>query len=163
VDSCGWQTRGMSARDLLHRLVDDLDEADATLVASLATDEATADVSSDVDGPQGDRILLLIKKLQAHLQNDQPGTSMSIITLVLLARPARTVDLLRYLLLPDAGAGDAAWRTDNVRDALGSVRAEGLEPSDSALQDAAAYEAGEMTAEELYAAALRRAGSAAAR
>lgn len=41
-------------------------------------------------------------------------------------------------------------------DALGSVRVEGLEPSDAVLQDSVEYEAGHITSDDLYTRTLER-------
>jgi hypothetical protein len=86
--------------------------------------------------------------------------------LVLLSRPPEAIreEILRDILVSRSLRVPAtelpAFRKDNVADALGSVMAEGLEPSGHARADALAYEAGDMTADELCAAALDRARAA---
>lgn len=47
-------------------------------------------------------------------------------------------------------------RTQNVEDALGSIRAEGLEPSEQFVRDAQSYVEGHLTSQELYERTLAR-------
>lgn len=125
----------MSPRDLLHRLVDDLDESDASLVASLA--------EADNDQDSSDRIEELLDRIPPR--SDRHRRSLALVALVLLVEPTT-----------GHGGDRTAMRQHNVANALGSLRAEGLEPSPEALSDARAYESGNLTAREFYAATLAR-------
>src|ERR1044072_3768857 len=109
----------MSPRDLLHRLVDGLDESDVSLVASLA--------EADNDSDSSDRIEELLGRIPPR--SERHRRSLALVALVLLVEP-----------ITDHGGDRMAMRHLNVADALGSLRAEGLEPSSEALSDARAYE-----------------------
>lgn len=125
----------MSARDLLHRLVDDLDESDASLVASLA--------ESANDPDSSNRIEELLDRIPPR--SERRRRSLALVALVLLVEPTT-----------GHGGDRTAMRQQNVANALGSLRAEGLEPSQEAMNDARAYESGVLTAREFYQATLAR-------
>lgn len=179
----------MTAHDLLHRLVDDLDEDDAKLLASIAavrpSDRPHTDLSEDFVRLESARLLTAVQAdalqqaINSGIWSEQAQTALRdwldksgnnpkhlvIITLILVAQPPQ--DLRRQIASAlvswhEAGAGTEAGRARRERvvvDALGSVRAEGLEPSADFLRDSAEYEAGRMKAEDLYQSALLRARS----
>ena len=132
----------MSARDLLHRLVDDLDESDVSLVASLA--------EADNDPDSSGRIEELLGRIPPR--SERRRRSLALVALVLLVEPTT-----------GHGGDRTAMRQQNVANALGSLRAERLEPSPEAMHDARAYESGALTAREFYAATLARSRRAASR
>jgi hypothetical protein len=177
----------VSPRDLLHRLVDDLDEADAMLVASLVSAMGPRDTDNQADivhvETDGRLAVYQLKTLQAavktgrwsarardtlreYINNASHPRRGAVLLFVLLSQPPVAIreEILHSVLAPrDPNSLPGAVRVnreENVADALGSIRAEGLEPSNEAHGHARAYAAGEMTADELSAAALERAHSA---
>jgi hypothetical protein len=166
--------------------VDDLDEDDAELLASVAAGSPTDQIPTDYDDliPSEPARLLTAAQVDALRQAtnsdiwpeqaqimlrewldrlDKSPRRFAMLTLVLVARPPQELrkQIVSALALWHEAPADMeverARRERVVADALGSVRAEGLEPSAAALRDSTEYEAGRMTAEDLYQSALRRA------
>jgi hypothetical protein len=131
----------VNGRDVLHRLVDDLDEDDAALLASIVDGEKSSAVHAEAH-----------EALRNWLQR---------------LDPQRFAVLSLAVLREQVTAALAAWREKQadaervrreqvVADVRGSLRMEGLEPSSEADRAAANYVAGRISADELYAQALRR-------
>jgi hypothetical protein len=167
-----WETVGVTARDVLHRLVDDLDEEDAEVLALVAADQSEAarlitaiqakalkQLSESGIWPEQAQIAL--RRSFEELKDD-PRRS-AVITLVLAVWQDVQREVAAALTSrprdPANVVPAAAERALTVADALGSVRAEGLEPTAAAFSDFASYEAGRVMAEDLYESALRRARS----
>jgi hypothetical protein len=130
----------VSGRDVLHRLVDDLDEEDAALLASI------------VDGEEHGVRAEAQEALRNWLQR---------------LDPQRLAVLSLAVLREQVSAGLTAWREKQadaesarreqvVADVRGSLRLEGLVPSSEADRASAEYVVGRISADELYARALRR-------
>ncbi|MPZ27887.1 MAG: hypothetical protein GEV12_16120 [Micromonosporaceae bacterium] len=177
----------MNARDVLHRLVDDLDDGDALLFASAASgptgSRMQTEEKADLVRSESERLLtaaqasILQRAADSGIWPEQAQTALREWLAKLRQDPRRFAVLsLIFVTGPPQDVREriaatlASWQRDLassertradrariVADALGSVRAEGLEPSTETRQQAARYEAGQTSADEVYAEALGRA------
>lgn len=130
----------MSGREVLHRLVDELDEEDAALLASI------------VDGEENGARAEAQEALRNWLQRLDPQR-FAVLSLAVL-REQVTAALAAWR--EKQADAESARREQVVSDVRGSLRLEGLVPSSEADRTAADYVAGRISADELYARALRR-------
>lgn len=181
------QTVRVNARDVLHRLVDELDDGDALLLASAASGPAGSRMQTaekaDLVRSESARLLttmnarILQQAADSGIWPEQAQIALhewlaklrqdprrfAVASLIFVTRPPHDVRELIASTL-------ASWQQDLARserirtgraqvvaDALGSVRAEGLEPSPETRRQAARYEAGQISADEVCAEALVRA------
>lgn len=130
----------MSGREVLHRLVDELNEEDAALLASI--------VDGEEDGARAEAQ----EVLRSWLQRLDPQR-FAVLSLAVL-RDQVTAALTAWR--DQQAEAESARRAQVVADVRGSLRLEGLVPSSEADRTAADYVAGRISADELYARALRR-------